>query len=1012
MLRRLFFVSVLLFCESFATAAWAATYYISPSGSNSNSCALAQSSETSKQTFSSVWSCLSAGDTLIVADGTYTSVAPPAGKSGSAGNAILVQAQNDGSATLSGGILFKGNSYLDFAGFKFTATIEAIRVNSNGSGDPSHHLTFRRSAFVCSNTASDGACVNLSDGTHHILLEDFWAFGGGRYTVMCYGGPGGSPPNLDCYSNTFRRGVLRQGPDISSGGNPQAGLAIYYANDNIVENVIVLDSIPRSNSSNSAFYLTSHAAPPDVSRNKFYGVIALNNEGRGWYLDHNGTGSLNELRNSVIWDSVDIGVVFYSADPDLCTGNVVDHVTIGSNGSHGVQFACVNLNFTSNLVASNTGFGLRKSGSGTIQTSNYNNFFSNTSGARSGATTGPNDIATNPLLSYILRTESGTACKAQGEGGSDCGADIQKRYENGVLTSTNLWPWPYEDRIKGDMCASVPAEPASNWCTTTKTLTRYVWEYLGNTIPVGIYSTTSPVISGVSATSISGTGATITWTTDEASDTQVDYGATASYGIATMLESSLVSSHSVVLTGLSSNTTYHYRVNSRNAVGNLATSGDMTFSTLALESPVINSVTTATPGLSQTLAAVGGRQFTLTVNGQNYVSASQAFAGSTALTTTFVSTSQLTAIISASLTERAGPLTIKVRNPGPLDSNTQTLNVVERGDLNANRTVNISDALFAALNVGGIIKPALAASLGDIDLSDNVNIDDALVIARYAGRIETNMRKPEIISVSASPVSRGASLTITGSGFASSLTDSVILWPIAGSVARVNLIDAPGATVSSTTTTVPVPNNAVSGLIEVFRLDIPMGSSTFPILVSGTATPLVLSSVSPAYRVVPGSAVVLSGLGFSTTLSDNVVSFRTSTGRVNGTVTAATAGTITVTVPSNATCGDVTVTVGAQTTNSRAIMVSGTMCPLILTDILGTGAAGEVVVLEGTGFDPATPQNNVIQFTTATGTVSATVLQAGETQLHLKVPAGAIEGNVSVSVGTQTSNAILFRPPA
>jgi hypothetical protein len=71
---------------------------------------------------------------------------------------------------------------------------------------------------------------------------------------------------------------------------------------------------------------------------------------------------------------------------------------------------------------------------------------------------------------------------------------------------------------------------------------------------------TGPIISGVTATSITATGATITWTTDIASDSQVQYGTTTAYGSMSALDSTLVTSHSVNLTGLTAGRTYHYRV--------------------------------------------------------------------------------------------------------------------------------------------------------------------------------------------------------------------------------------------------------------------------------------------------------------------------------------------------------------------------------------------------------------------------------------------------------------------
>jgi hypothetical protein len=93
--------------------------------------------------------------------------------------------------------------------------------------------------------------------------------------------------------------------------------------------------------------------------------------------------------------------------------------------------------------------------------------------------------------------------------------------------------------------------------------------------------TTPPVISGTGTTNVTSSGASVNWMTDEASDTQVQYGTTTSYGSSTALDPTLVTSHTATLSGLSASTTYHYRVLSRDAAGNLGTSGDFTFTTAA-----------------------------------------------------------------------------------------------------------------------------------------------------------------------------------------------------------------------------------------------------------------------------------------------------------------------------------------------------------------------------------------------------------------------------------------------
>jgi chitodextrinase len=91
---------------------------------------------------------------------------------------------------------------------------------------------------------------------------------------------------------------------------------------------------------------------------------------------------------------------------------------------------------------------------------------------------------------------------------------------------------------------------------------------------------TPPVISVVTAVP-SASGATVTWTTDKPATSQVEYGATVAYGSQSALDSSLVTLHSVTLSGLSASTTYQFRVHSTDAGGNAAVSGNFNFTTLA-----------------------------------------------------------------------------------------------------------------------------------------------------------------------------------------------------------------------------------------------------------------------------------------------------------------------------------------------------------------------------------------------------------------------------------------------
>ena len=138
----------------------------------------------------------------------------------------------------------------------------------------------------------------------------------------------------------------------------------------------------------------------------------------------------------------------------------------------------------------------------------------------------------------------------------------------------------------------------------------------GNTataVAVGVtVDNTPPVISAVSAASITAVGALITWATNEASNSQVDYGLTSTYGSSMPLNSSLLTAHAETLTGFLANTTYHYRVKSRDAAGNLATSADFTFTTL------VGSVADLTPPVVSMTAPASAA----TVSGTIMVSAS------------------------------------------------------------------------------------------------------------------------------------------------------------------------------------------------------------------------------------------------------------------------------------------------------------------------------------------------------------------------------------------------------
>lgn len=471
------------------------TIFLATTGSDANSCTTARTSTTPKASFASVWPCMVAGDVLQVGSGTYASASPPQGTSGSAGNPMVVQAQTDGGVTITGGLLIHRSSYLTFIGLKVVDTSLVIYVNSNNSvGNISHHITFQKIGWECSSsTVEADPCFAIGDGAHDILIEDSWGWGGTRYTLSCYGGNGGADtPNPTCDNNVFRRLVLRQGPNTAGGGQPASCLVMYYASNNIIENVICLDSTHSAvNAGTSDFYLTQHASNAfggnvHTDSNKYYGLISLNNTGTDgcWWIDvdQGGTASNNEVHHHVCWNTPGWGSLI-TCSSSTANGNIVDHATTYSAGNSGWENACGSTQLTSSLLIANGDYGAFQEGTGSVGTHDYNYYFGNGTGPRNNVSAETHTSTTcNPAFTYPLRVEVGNCAAGAAADGSNLGATIVKRYQNGVLTATDLWPWPNEARIKTEMCGGGPGSTVG-WCAGSKTLTKYVWEFNGGTSP-------------------------------------------------------------------------------------------------------------------------------------------------------------------------------------------------------------------------------------------------------------------------------------------------------------------------------------------------------------------------------------------------------------------------------------------------------------------------------------------------------------------------------------------------
>lgn len=148
-------------------------------------------------------------------------------------------------------------------------------------------------------------------------------------------------------------------------------------------------------------------------------------------------------------------------------------------------------------------------------------------------------------------------------------------------------------RALGKYCMKLPYGFAKKFNGTTATTTPDIL---------------APVITLATATGVTSTSATISWTTNELASGNIYVSATSPVNLstATTLGTTTLSTlHSFSLSGLTASTTYYYVVKSADSVGNTATSSQMSFVTPAIAdttAPVISGI--AGSAIASTTATV------------------------------------------------------------------------------------------------------------------------------------------------------------------------------------------------------------------------------------------------------------------------------------------------------------------------------------------------------------------------------------------------------------------------
>jgi hypothetical protein len=440
---------------------WAATYYVDASVANDSGSGSPSSPK--KYIPSGIALMSGGGNTLIIKSGSYsgslnniTSLNP-----GTSGAYNIIKAETDGGVVISANFSISSGSYVQIEGLKFTI---AATKSCDGT-----YIKFKRCAFQGGSTCSSGCDgeVVFAAGSYQ-LYEDCWFYGvGGRYTLAIYEG----------HDVVFRRCVVRRdGGYTFDGSNPEAPVVNYGSYNVSYQNVIAIDNnIMYSTGYAASFYATGHTSNPSSNNVSFIGCIDLNGKSGSYYIDTDDGSTGMFLTDFIMYDNVS-GI----SDGNTGTKLTLDGITLGKLTQSAINVWHGSASLINSIIYNHTSTGV---GSPLVM---YINSYNPSSYSGTGVT------HLNPIsngLLYLPRIETGSVLKTSGSSGRQIGASvIYKIGTDGTLfgeagyntvTTNNLWPWPYEDRIKVDLST------VSNrgFCADSQTLTNYVWGYLGNILP-------------------------------------------------------------------------------------------------------------------------------------------------------------------------------------------------------------------------------------------------------------------------------------------------------------------------------------------------------------------------------------------------------------------------------------------------------------------------------------------------------------------------------------------------
>lgn len=418
-------------------------------------------------------------------------------------------------------------------------------------------------------------------------------------------------------------------------------------------------------------------------------------------------------------------------------------------------------------------------------------------------------------------------------------------------------------------------------------------------------------IAGVAVKALLDTKAVIGWTTNNAADTVVKYGLAASYGSAATGTGG-GTGHQATLTGLKPATTYHYQAVSKDVYGQTKASADATFTTLPAPAVVGFSPGSGTPG---TTVVIKGISFVAPVSSVQFngVAATFAVNSTTQITATVpakattgkisVTTALGTAASSAAFTVILPPtLTGFSLNPASIPSGTSTTATVTLSGAALSDGVKIP-ITYGSATVGTVTIVAGAKS-GATTVKGGAAAS-YLLVARLASVTKT------ATLTTTGPILTGFTLSPSGVPVGGkTIVTAAISWPAGTGGVKIPVLYN-GATLA----TVTVASGASSGSATLtatrsgaFTLSAQLGSATKSAVWTVFAAPAILR-VSPASGRV-GTAVVITGTGFTAPVSAVKFGGRAAAFTVSGTTT------ITAKVPTGAVTGKISVTAAGGTAAS------------------------------------------------------------------------------------------------